>query len=174
MPEKPAQTCSPADAGNFAQQRTRIRRHVINPGYAAHDFGILQLGNAAAGPLDDFFQAIVGGALRKVVRIGAALAVEISNQKFVLPVGAKVGGADRVDAGATAALHVGSVFQDRDLVILGLNRQFDSDALKQRPGPGSGGRDHDRRRNLAVIGADSAHASTFDAEAPEPGSSTGR
>jgi hypothetical protein len=68
--------------------------------------------------------------LRKIVRIGAALAVEISNQKLVVSIRAEVGGADRVDAGATAAPHVERVSQDRDLVIFGLNRQIDPDPLK--------------------------------------------
>src|ERR1700694_67790 len=71
----------------------------------------------------------------KIVRIRTALAVEVSHQNFVMSIRPKIGCADRVDAGATAALHVRSVFQNCDLVILGIDRDVQSDLLEQRPCP---------------------------------------
>ena len=150
MPENPAQTYNPADTWHFAQQRARVRSHVIHSGHSAHHLRVFQLRNPPAGSFDDFFQPFVRSALRKIIGIDAALAVEISDQKFVVRVGAEISGGDRIDAGATAALHVRSVFEDCNLVILGFDGQIDPDVLEKRPRPWAGGGDYDGRGNFAL------------------------
>src|SRR5208282_848669 len=79
------------DLRNLALQGTRIRSHVINSSDSPHNLRVLHLGNAVAGPLDNFFQSVVRCALRKIVRVGAALTVEISDQELVVCVRAEVG-----------------------------------------------------------------------------------
>ncbi len=149
---------------NCTQQRTRIRGHVVNTGNAAHDFGVFKLGNTAGSPLDDLFQLVIRSPLGEIVRIRAALAVEVSHQKFVLSIGAKISRADRVNTSATTALHVRSIFQDGYLVILGFDGKIETGFLKQGTGPGSGSRNHDRRGYFTLAGADPPHASSLDAK----------
>ena len=119
-------------SGNLAQQRPRIRRHVVDAGDTAHHLGAFQLRNSAAGALDDFFQRFVGGTLRKIVGIHRPLPVEIADQKFVMRIGAKIGCRHRIDAGAASALHPRRIPQNGDLVIFAFDRKSYPTCCKQR------------------------------------------
>jgi hypothetical protein len=116
---------------NLPQRRARIRRHLTDARNSAHNFSILTFPNTAAAMLDEFFQGFYRSVLQKILRVYAAVAVEIPDQKIVEPVGAKVSCSGGVDARTSVPFHPRRIPQNRYLMIFGLNRQIVRDLPKQ-------------------------------------------
>ena len=135
-PRESAHDVQAARARRLADQRPEVRTHVVHPGHAAPDLRVRERRHAAHHPLDEPRQRVGRRRLRERVRVRlrAALAPEVTDERQSADLGAEVRRRDAVDAGRPRAAEPGRVLQDRDLVVLALDRQVEADAGKQRRG----------------------------------------
>ena len=153
MPEKPAATKRPRDLRQLAQQRPRVGRHVVEPGDAARERGVLQRGDAPRGGGGQRLQALGRRRLRELVGGNAAAAVEAAHERPAARLRPVVHRARRVDAGGADRWQPRRVLQDRHLVEFALDRQRNADASEQRPRPRAGRGDDDGRLDRPPSGS---------------------